>query len=57
MEGEFTHEEFALACRQYLNIDKKEVKEHMSMYEVDKETATLAQIKILSKRYLIQEAN
>lgn len=52
LEGNFTTIEFETACRQYLNVDKREIKEYMGMHNVDQETAYLAQIKVLSKRYL-----
>jgi len=54
LEGDFTREEFELACKQYLNIDKTEVKEYMDMHEVGKDEAVKAQIGVLSKRYLVQ---
>lgn len=53
IEGTFTRTEFELACRQLLNIEKKELKEYMSMHKVDESTAYEAQIKKLCKRYLV----
>ena len=53
LEGKFTREEFETACRQFLNVEKRELKEYQSMHKVDENTAYNELIKRLSKRYLV----
>ncbi len=53
LEGNFTKMEFEVACKQYLNINQKDLKEFMRMHKVDEDEAYDGQIKILKKRYLV----
>jgi hypothetical protein len=54
LEGEFTIAEFETACRHFLNVERKELKEYMNMHKVSEEVAYQAQIKAISKRYLVE---
>lgn len=53
IEGVFTEQEFELACKQYLNIQQKELKEYMRMHKVDEDAGYIGYTKILKKRYLV----
>ena len=54
IEGEFTQEEFDHACKQYLNIQQKELKEYMRMHKVNEDEGYRGYTEILRKRYLVQ---
>lgn len=41
IEGKFTKKEFSTACRQYLNSNKKYIKEYKNIHEVKDETSAL----------------
>jgi hypothetical protein len=51
IEGRFTKSEFTAACRQYLNSNKKEIKEYASMHGVSNEAATQGLLKQLYAQY------
>lgn len=51
IEGKFTKDEFRNACRQYLNSNKKYIKEYRDMYNVTMEEALEKQIKQYESQY------
>lgn len=51
IEGRFTKTEFNEACRQYLNANKKIVKEYAAMNDVSLETAVEGQTKLYYEQY------
>ena len=51
VEGKFTRQEFDFACKQYLNANKKYVKEYRDMYECPMEEAMDLLIKQYGQRY------
>lgn len=51
IEGDFTKKEFLDACNQYLNANKKYVKEYKEMHNVSMEEAMIGQIKLYYRQY------
>ena len=51
IEGKFTKQEFDDACKQYLNANKKYIKEHQEMYELSKEDAIDSKVKEYRSQY------
>ena len=51
IEGDFTDEEFTIACKQFLNTNKKIVKEHQSMHDLSSSEALDHCIKSLINQY------
>lgn len=51
IEGKFTKEEFMEACKQYLNSNKKYIKEYKSMHSVSEEQALEGQCKQYFDQY------
>ncbi len=55
IEGQFSIQEFEHACKQYLNIQQKELKEYMRMHKVTEDEGYRGYTEILKKRYLVQQ--
>jgi len=51
IEGDFTKEEYMTACRQYLRIYKKQVKEYMDIHGVSMDEALNGQVKFYIDQY------
>ena len=51
VEGQFTQQEFEIACKQYLNANKKELKEHKEMYNISQEEAVNHMVAQLVTQY------
>jgi len=51
IEGKFTKKEFDDACRQYLNANKKYVKEHQEMHNLSREEAIEEKVKEYASQY------
>lgn len=51
IEGKFTKQEFELACQQYLNANKKEVKEYKDIHKVSEAEAVIGRVKQLTGQY------
>ena len=51
IEGKFTKQEFMDACRQYLNSNKKYVKEYKEMHNVSDEESITGQSKLFFEQY------
>jgi hypothetical protein len=51
VEGQFTKQEFEIACKQYLNANKKELKEHKEMYGLSQEEAVNHMVAQLVTQY------
>lgn len=51
IEGDFTLEEFQLACRMFLNGYKKELKEYQATHNLNNEQAMEGMIKLYTKQY------
>jgi hypothetical protein len=54
VEGKFTKKEFEDACRQYLNSNKKYIKEYKEMNNVSMDDAVEGQVKQYASQYLNQ---
>jgi hypothetical protein len=52
IEGVFSEKDFEDACLQYLNINKKMIKEYMNMHRVSQEESIKANVGLLKERYL-----
>jgi len=51
VEGKFTKKEFDDACKQYLNANKKYIKEHQDMHDLSKEDAIESKVKEYRSQY------
>ncbi len=56
IDGTFTEQEYEAACKQYLSINKRELKEYMNMNGVGIEQAYQGAVVNLKKKYLSQPA-